>query len=372
MSTVISDRPAVPAGRSPRRPPRRILLVLLVVAIAATAIAAVTVLVPDTDDRTGGYDVPVVIGAVPYWDEEAARRSIEANGQSLTVATPWTYSVAADGSVVPQVGIDAAGEAVQATWLRERGLSVIPTIANTTEGAWDPVTISTVLDDPGLRAIHIASIVELVTTSGYDGIQIDYEDLIAADRSAFSAFVGELADSLHGIDKLLYVTVHPKTSDEGYDGRNQAQDYAAIGDVADMIFVMTYDWHWETSSSGPIAPYGWMERVIQYAVSQIPAEKVVLGVGLYGYDWVDARGTAVTWEQVQALADRYQVDEQWDEASVSPHLSYTADDGRQHEVWYENDRSIEAKFDLARIYRLGGIGLWRLGGEDPGIWAPGP
>lgn len=371
MSTLVGERPAASAGQPRRRAPRRLLLVLLVVALSAAAMAAVKILVP-TDDRIGGYDVPVVIGAVPYWDEETARQSIDAHGAAMTVASPWTYAVAADGSVVPQIGIDAAGEAVQATWLGERGLSVIPTIANTTAGAWDAVTISTVINDPGLRAAHIASIVDLVMTNGYDGVQIDYEDLDAADRWAFSAFVGELADSLHAIDKLLYVTVHPKTDDSGYDGRNEAQDYAAIGAVADMVFVMTYDWHWETSSSGPIAPYGWMERVVQYTVSQIPAEKIILGVGLYGYDWVDSQGEAVTWSQVRALADRYQVQEQWDEASASPYLSYTGDDGRHHDVWFENARSVQAKFDLARIHRLGGIGLWRLGGEDPGIWAPGP
>jgi len=229
-----------------------------------------------------------------------------------------------------------------------------------------------VINDPALRTAHIAAIVELVTANGYDGIQIDYEDLAAADRAAFSAFVGELGGALHGIGKLLYVTVHAKTDDDGYDPRNQAQDYAAIGAAADMVFVMTYDWHWETSSSGPIAPYGWMDQVVQYAVTQIPSGKVILGVGLYGYDWAGDEGVPVTWSQVQALAERYQVPKQWDEASASPHLSYTGDDGRTHEVWYEDDRSVQAKFDLARRHRLGGIGLWRLGGEDPGIWDPAP
>lgn len=344
----------------------------MVVVLAASAMTAVTVLIPD-EDPTGSYDVPLVIGAVPYWDEAAARTSIDAHAAALTVASPWTYTLTADGSVIHQTGIEASGEAVQATFLRERGLSVIPTIANTTQGAWDPATVSSVINDPQLRAAHIGSIVDLVTTTGFDGIQIDYEDLTATDRSAFTAFVTDLAGSLHAVGKLLYVTVHPKADDDGYDGRNQAQDYRAIGAAADKVFVMTYDWHWETSNSGPIAPYAWMEQVVKYAVTQVPADKVILGVGLYGYDWpANAQGTPVTWQQVQDLGTRYGATEQWDDVSGSPHLTYTADDGQPHDVWFENQRSVQLKYDLAGAYRLGGIGLWRLGGEDPGIWEPAP
>lgn len=371
MSATIVGPPTPPSARSTRQS-RRIVPLLLVVGVAAAAMIVVKVWIPD-EDPNGGYEVPVVIGAVPYWDEESARTSIDAHAAAMTVASPWTYTLTADGSVALQSGIEAVGEAVQASFLRERGLSVIPTIANTTQGSWDPVTVSSVINDPQLRAAHIGSVVDLVTTNGFDGVQIDYEDLTAADRSAFTGFVTELAGSLHAAHKLLYVTVHPKADDDGYDGRNQAQDYRAIGEAADKVFVMTYDWHWETSTSGPIAPYAWMEQVIKYTVTQIPTEKIVLGVGLYGYDWpANAQGMPVTWQQVQELTDRYQVAEQWDEASASPHFTYADEGGRRHDVWFENQRSVQLKFDLARAYRLGGIGLWRLGGEDPGIWNPGP
>ena len=237
---------------------------------------------------------------------------------------------------------------------------MIPTIANTTEGLWDPDTVSKVIESGPLRGKHVQSIVDLVNRNNYDGIQIDYEDLPAGDRAAFSSFVTDLSAALHAANKLLYVTVHVKEDDAGYDDRNKAQDYAAIGKAADLVCLMAYDWHWSTGPAGPIAPYNWVERVIRYSVTQIPADKIVLGVGLFGYDWVGTQATNLTWRQVVALAAQYQVDELWDVGGQSPHFSYVDGDGNQHEVWYENGRSATTKFDLARRYELGGIerGAW--------------
>ena len=376
MRVLAPDR-AVRHSGSPDRPRRRarLLIVLAVVALVATgAIVVAAGHLPSTEQAATNkvYQVPVVIGAVPYWDEQDARTSIQTQAGKLTVTSPWIYAAAADGSVQLQPGVDAAGEQSQTTWLHDRGLKVVPTIADTSAGLWDPATVSTLIGDPTLRAAHVRAVVALATTDDYDGIQIDYEDLAAADRASFSEFVTDLAGALHAAGKLLYVTVHAKEDDAGYDQRNEAQDYAAIGQAADMVCVMAYDWHWSTSAAGPIAPYDWVQRVIDYAVTQIPASKLILGVGLFGYDWVGSSGQSLTWDQVVALADKYRTAEQWDVGSQSPHLSYTDASGQQHDVWYEDARSVQAKFDLARRAELGGIELWRLGGEDPGIWDPSP
>jgi spore germination protein len=379
VSALVTN-PAVGQYEPSRRPKRRWPLRLLVLLVTMALLAAGVVLYTDfsasqqTANETvdSGHQIPVVIGAVPYWDEEEARRTIDAQSSKLDVASPWSYSVAKDGTVVLQPGLDAGGEAAQATWLHDRGLKVIPTIANTTEGLWDPETVSKVIRDGALRGKHVQSIVDLVNANNYDGIQIDYEDLPAKDRAAFSAFVTDLGAALHAANKLLYVTVHVKEDDAGYDDRNKAQDYAAIGKAADMVCLMAYDWHWSTGPAGPIAPYNWVERVIRYSVTQIPAEKIILGVGLFGYDWVGTQAQNLTWRQVVALAAQYQVDELWDVGGQSPHFTYVDADGNKHEVWYENGRSATTKFDLARRYELGGIELWRMGGEDPSVWEPGP
>jgi len=313
----------------------------------------------------------LVVGAVPYWDEQEARTTLDLHGHQIGVASPWSYAVAADGAVQLQPDLKPAGEQALADHLHDLGIKVVPTVANTTAGLWDQATVSTVIKDPTLRGVHIQSIISLIQSNNLDGIQIDYEDLTPDDRSSFSEFVTELGQAIHQIGKVLYVTVHVKEDDAGYDARNKSQDYAAIGKAADLVCLMAYDWHWSTGPSGPIAPYDWVERVIKYSITQIPAHKILLGVGLFGYDWVGTTATNLTWRQVITLAAQDQVDEAWDVGAQSPHFSYTVN-GVQHDVWYENGRSAAAKFDLAKQYGLGGVELWRLGGEDPAIWAPGP
>lgn len=367
-----------------RRGPLPLLAAVLVIAMVGLTVAAAsanpgTGSSPASNGTTtmsaaaaaSGYEIPVVVGAVPYWDEEEARKTIETYGNRLDVASPWSYAVAADGSVGLQPDLDAAGEKALADRLHELGIKVIPTIANTNDGLWDVATISKVINSTTLRRAHVASVVQLITTHGFDGIQIDYEDLAASDRKAFTAFVTELGEAVHAIDKLLYVTVHVKEDDAGYDARNQAQDYAAIGKAADLVCLMAYDWHWSTGPAGAIAPYDWVDRVLRYSVTQIPPSKIMLGVGLFGYDWVGSTATNLTWRQVVALAGEHPSDESWDVGGQSPHFQYTVD-GVLHEVWYENGRSANAKFDLARRYQLGGVEVWRLGGEDPSVWEPGP
>ena len=326
---------------------------------------------PSTAPASTVDQSPLVVGAVPYWDEQEAQATLDAHSHQIQVASPWSYAVAADGSVGLQPDLNASDEQDLDSHLHDLGIKVIPTVADTTAGLWDPSTVSAVIRDPALRGVHVQSIVSLVESKGFDGIQIDYEDLSPGDRSNFSAFVTVLGEALHQAGKLLYVTVHVKEDDAGYDPRNQSQDYAAIGKAVDLVCLMAYDWHWSTGPSGPIAPYDWVDRVLKYSVTQIPASKLLLGVGLFGYDWVGTSATNLTWRQIVALAAQHQVDEAWDIGSQSPHFSYTVD-GVQHEVWYENARSAAAKFDLAKQYHLGGVELWRLGGEDPGLWQPGP
>ena len=222
--------------------------------------------------------------------------------------------------------------------------------------------------DPVLAAAHVRAVTELVQRQGFDSIDVDYEDLRAADRDVFSAFVQDLADSLHAVGKVLSVDVFAKDSDAGYDERNLAQDYAAIGAAADQVRLMAYDWHWVTSDAGPIAPVDWVDRVLTYAVHEIPAAKVVLGVPTYGYGWGPQGGELVSWLQAYGLSQQHQVPVRWDQTGQSPWLVYTDAEGVERTVWFENAYSVRAKLELAQRYRLGGVYLWLVGDEDDGLW----
>ena len=173
----------------------------------------------------------------------------------------------------------------------------------------------------------------------YAGIDIDYEDLQASDRTAFTTFITQLAGALHVAGKMLSVDLFAKSSDRGYDQRNLAQDYQAIGRVADQVRLMGYDYHWASSGPGPVAPISWIRAVLSYAKTQIPAGKIILGVPLYGYDWSGGHGTPVSWLQAFQLSGRYGVRPQFDAASQSPWFAYTDAAGRRHVVWFENGPS---------------------------------
>jgi spore germination protein YaaH len=166
----------------------------------------------------------------------------------------------------------------------------------------------------------------------------------------------------------LSVALFAKATDAGYAPRNVAQDYAALGKVADQVRLMGYDYHWATSPPGPIAPVSWLRSVLRYARSQIPAAKIILGVPEYGYDWSGGLGTGITWQRAVQLSRKPGVQVQYDSVSQAPWFSYTDAAGRQHTVWFENTQSSQAKFRLARSARIGGVYLWLYGSADPGVW----
>jgi spore germination protein YaaH len=132
---------------------------------------------------------------------------------------------------------------------------------------------------------------------------------------------------------------------------------------------MSYDYSTEDSAPGPIAPLDWVRSVLQLAVSEIPRDKIVLGVATYGYDWPSGEPAQdLQWTDAEALARAHNVPVKWDTASHSPWFAYTDSQGQPHTVWFENASSMKDKLDLATQYRVAGVFIWVLGGEDPATW----
>lgn len=325
-----------------------------------------------TIDRVDGGAVaaptPQVVGYLPYWEQPAAVRDALRASDLLTTAAPWWYAPTSDGAVVEQhPRYTDTGEDVVAM-LRGGGLTVMPTIANHRDGEWDFEIVPRIIADPDVRAAHVGNLVALVEDRDFDGIVIDYELLGADDRDNFSAFVTELGAELHARDRRLAVALHAQASDEGSGGHNRAQDYRSIGQAVDEVHLMTYDLHYDESDPGPVAPLPWVTDVLDYAVERVPPDKLLLGIGLFGYDWGDdARADGVQLPQVAERMALNTGEHGWDEEARSPWFRYEAGD-EQRIVWYEDARSVEAKLDLVARYQLGGAFLWRLGGVPDDIW----
>ena len=308
------------------------------------------------------------VGYVAYWDQRTALGSVGREGAALSEVSPSWYAPTADGSVTVQEAGKVDDSAATVASMRAAGAQVLPALANYRDKRWDTPVVSGILADSTLRRTHVARIRALVRQRGYDGIDIDYEHLTAADRSGFTAFVTALAAALHADRKQLTVTLHPKSFEPGPAPKNQAQDYAAIGRAADEVRVMLYDYHWDTSAPGALAPIAWVRKVMTWAVTQVPRQKLVLGVGTYGYDWVGNRGTSLMWDDIERRARAHAVAPHYGTTVEAPWFRYVDAAGATHTVWYENARSVAAKRAIARELGLGGMHYWRLGGEDPSIW----
>ena len=310
-----------------------------------------------------------VVASLPYWNMALGTATVLANRGAFTEASPWMYGLSPGGQIVPQYPPDQeAAVAGTLDKLRAARLPIVPTLANITGGQFVYQPVARMLNTPSLAQAHVAAIAQLVRQRGYAGIDIDYEDLHTTDRAAFSSFITSLGAALHADKKILSVAVFAKTTDAGYDQRNVAQNYAAIGRAADQVRLMAYDYHWATSPPGPVAPIWWVRDVLHYAKTQIPAHKIILGVPLYGYDWTGHQGTAVTWLQAFRLATRHKAQPRFDAASQEAWFGYTDSSGRKHVVWFENSESSTAKFAAAQGSGIGGAYLWMYGYEETSTW----
>jgi len=236
------------------------------------------------------------------------------------------------------------------------------------------------------RDAMIAGLVEIAQDEGYDGINIDFENLafsrdIDDDRAAFTAFIHELATQLHALGLKLAISVPGKTQDSIDDDWSYPFDYAALGEDADLLQLMTYDEHGPWSEPGPVSGADWVEGCVAYAASLVDPAKLLIGLPAYGYDWnlTDSdpaswtySATSFSWSGVAAsgvaaLLAKPGAVEHWDAASRSPYVTYT-ERGHRHEAWFENAASLRAKTALIAEYGLAGLSMWSLGQEDAAFW----
>jgi spore germination protein YaaH len=358
----------------------------LLVAVLVAAVLAAVVLVTSREHSTAAAPTPApapaaapgtpaapprstVIASIPYWNLGPGSAAVEANPGAVDEISPWIYTIGPDGSVVSAVPPqDTATATATMAKLRGLGVPVMPSVSNMVGGEFSYDAVAPVLHDPATMSRNISSITRLAVAGGDAGVDLDYEELHGSDRAAFSSFVTQLADSLHGAHKKLSVAVFAKTDDAGEDQRNVAQDYAAIGAAADEVRLMTYDYHWATSPPGPLAPSGWVHDVLAYATTVIPPDKLVLGLDAAGYDWVGDQAQPITYAQATQLAASHGVAVQFDPLSRSPWFRYTDGKGTPHEVWFENTASTEAKRTMAASFGVNSVFLWMFGPPDPALW----
>jgi spore germination protein len=303
-----------------------------------------------------------------FWDKANGFASIQQNYDLYDSVSPFAYNPDEQGNVIfdPNGGGDVVDD-VSLAYFRSKNIRIIPALHNLRNGTWnDADLVTNIIQDPTLRQAHITKIVNLVQSKNYDGIDIDYENLKAADRSAFTAFMTGLAQGLHANGKVLTADVYGKTVEPGNWDGPQAQDYQALGAVVDEMRIMLYDYNPPVVQSN--APYQWTDDVLAFAKTKMSAAKIMQGLPLYGYDHSAGGGyVGRVWTEIDALVRQYNASITWDGPNHGPWFTYT-DAGVNHTVWFENQYSTTDKLDLTNKHGIGGVFFWRLGGEDPGTW----
>lgn len=277
--------------------------------------------------------------------------SLKAFSKTMSSVGPFWYKVDKDGSIESKENPAVYEE------MRAMKLKVYPLVTNKREAT------DSILGNAEIRKTAVDNLVNLVKEKNYDGLNIDFELLAPSHRENLTAFMEELYPKMKAIGKTVIISVFPQV--EVHESVSGAYDYPNLSKNTDYVQIMTYDNHWSTSAPGAIAPIDWYEKNIQYAVEKCGgANKVLVGVSAYGYDWnKNNKGETITYPNAIVLADKKGVEIKYDETVQAPYFKY--DD---HEVWFENARSIAAKLNVVAKYQPAGIAIWRIGQEQPEIW----
>lgn len=233
------------------------------------------------------------------------------------------------------------------------------------DGRFNNYLVKLAVTDETVQRNLMNRLLYTVQERGYAGVDVDFEYILPEDREPYAAFVGNLRTVMNENGYQVSVALAPKTSAEQPGLLYEGMDYRRLGESADWVFLMTYEWGYTYGPPMAVAPINKVKQVLDYAVQEISPEKIMMGIPNYGYDWElpYVRGTtkARLIGNVEAvrIAAENGAEIQFDEIAESPWFRYERD-GIVHEVWFEDVRSMEAKLRLASEYGFRGVGYWNL------------
>ena len=361
-------------------------------------VAAVGYVRSRADDEAPWSRTPppiTVHGWAPYWQTDSALESFSANADVFSDVSLFAYHTTPSGAVSAYEGLGATVLETYRAAAAAAGVTLTASIIDDNDAG----VTAALLADPVSRSTHIDAIVQLATSNGFGGIDIDYEKFAFSDgrdtwettRPNWVAFIEELADALHAVDKTLVVSVPPMYDPErtGGDRGYWVYDYEAMGEVVDFIRIMAYDYN--TSEAGPIAPIEWVRGLVGDIKEMVPPAKLILGLPVYGYNWpVSVLGVCPVDQEparqnqsaksAAVLASSLGIIPTFDETVAESTFSYNENlvgvDAAgaptectvSREVWFADARAAYERAWVAERQDLAGIAVWSLGSDDAAVW----
>ncbi|MBQ2766909.1 MAG: LysM peptidoglycan-binding domain-containing protein [Clostridia bacterium] len=306
--------------------------------------------------------------AYPNIDRDILRKTLP----YLTYLTLFTYGFRPDGSLVE---IDDE-ELIELA--RTYGVAPIMMLATLgDDGTFSNELASTLLADPNLQTRVIENIQAVLREKRYTGIDVDFEYIPAEYADAYVQFITNLRAALSPDGYKVFVALAPKTSADQPGLLYGGHDYSGLGSAADAVLLMTYEWGYTYGPPLPVAPINRVREVVDYALTEIPAEKINLGIPNYGYDWAlpyvrgESRAQSLSNVAAVDLARQRYAAIEFDETAQSPYFRYfVRENGEpiEHIVHFEDARSIDAKLNLINEKNLRGGSIWNIMRYFPQLW----
>ncbi len=315
--------------------------------------------------RASQFGTAIVIGyAYPFINQGV----LESWMPDLTYVYSFSYGFTPQGDLIP------LNDARVMQTARANGVQTLMVLTPmNAQGQFSTELASQVLNNPAARQRLVNNIFATLQQKDYYGVDFDFEFVNRSDRDLYTTLISETAARVHPAGYIVTAALAPKTSTDQPGLLYGGHDYAGIGSVANLVMLMTYEWGYTYGPPMAVAPIDQVRRVVEYAVTQIPRSKILLGIPNYGYDWtlpfVQGQTEAENISNPEALAraERVGATIQYDTVAQSPYYEYTDAQGREHIVWYEDARSLRAKLNLMNEFNLAGIGFWTI--MDP--WPSG-
>lgn len=274
----------------------------------------------------------------------------------------FSYGFTAEGELIPPQIDETWG--IQEAWNQQvEPILVLTPFAET--GTFNSGLIQILSENETVQDNLIENLLETVREKGYVGVDVDFEYIRPEDRVGYADFVNRLRETMNENGYRVSVALAPKTSSYQKGLLYEAMDYHLLGQSANTVFLMTYEWGYTYGPPLPVAPLPNVRQVLEYALTEIPKEKIVLGIPNYGYSWPLPYERGVTKARLignveaNVIAAERGVEIQYDERYQSPFFYYEIG-GRRYEVWFEDVRSIYAKLQLAAEKDIRGVGYWNL------------
>ncbi len=296
------------------------------------------------------------------WDDTSLT-SLKQHIASIDTLIPeWLHVGDAHGALVPD---DPGRQAEVLSFVRETRpeLRIVPLVNNfhAASGEWDGAALAVMLAQPADRAHTIDNLLAFVQQRKLAGVSIDFESLPARSRRDLLTFMRELYARFHGAG--LEVSQSVPFDDPAFD-------YEGLAAATDYLVLMAYDEHTGSGEAGPLASQQWFADTLERRLERLDAERVVVAIGSYGYDWSQRRGdgTVVSFQEaIRTAADSEGVIA-LDPSSLNPTFAYADEHEQPHQVWFLNAVTAFNQLREAEAYQPHGVALWRLGSEDPTIW----